>query len=150
MTIDGRGRHLKARYRFVTSDVALTGAAFHLSLSKGHEKLPPPKGHHMQQLPHPQGTAEIGEMTRGTQPRSGAQSTYTAAATIQRAALPAVLDVPQAARLLGIGRTLAYELIRTNQWPTPVIRMGRLIKIPSGPIVELMTTGAAAPRQTAS
>lgn len=103
----------------------------------------------MHDLPHPRGTAEIGEMTRRTQPRSGAQSSYTAA-TIQRAALPAVLDVPQAARLLGIGRTLAYELIRTNQWPTPVIRMGRLIKIPSGPIVELMTTGAAAHRQTAS
>ena len=47
-------------------------------------------------------------------------------------------------------RTTSYELIRTNQWPTPVIRMGRLIKIPSGPIVELMTTGAAAHRQTAS
>lgn len=29
----------------------------------------------------------------------------------QRAVLPAVLDVPQAARLLGIGRTLAYELV---------------------------------------
>jgi predicted DNA-binding transcriptional regulator AlpA len=103
----------------------------------------------MHDLPHPRGTAEIGEMTRGTQPRSRAQHSYTEG-KIQRAALPAVLDVPQAARLLGIGRTLAYELIRTNQWPTPVIRMGRLIKIPSGPIVELMTTGAAAPRQTAS
>lgn len=61
--------------------------------------------------------------------------------------IPPVLDVPQAARLLGIGRTLAYELIRTNQWPTPVVRMGRLIKIPSGPIMELMTTGSAAHRQ---
>lgn len=64
--------------------------------------------------------------------------------------LPTVLDVPQAARLLGIGRTLAYELVRTNQWPTPVIRMGRLIKIPSWPIVELMTTGATVRPQRAS
>lgn len=55
--------------------------------------------------------------------------------------LPAVLDVPHAARLLGIGRTLAYELVRTNQWPSPVIRVGRLIKIPSGPLMELMSTG---------
>jgi predicted DNA-binding transcriptional regulator AlpA len=39
-----------------------------------------------------------------------------------------VLDVPEAAQLLGIGRTLAYDLVRTNQWPTPVIRKGRLIK----------------------
>jgi hypothetical protein len=63
--------------------------------------------------------------------------------------IPPVLDVPQAARLLGIGRTLAYELVRTNQWPTPVLRMGRLIKIPSGPLIELMTTGATTPRQAA-
>jgi hypothetical protein len=63
--------------------------------------------------------------------------------------IPPVLDVPQAARLLGIGRTLAYELVRTNQWPTPVIRMGRLIKIPSGPLIELMTTGATTDRQAA-
>jgi hypothetical protein len=61
--------------------------------------------------------------------------------------IPSVLDVPQAARLLGIGRTLAYELVRTDQWPTPVIRMGRLIKIPSGPLIELMTTGATTQRQ---
>ncbi len=100
----------------------------------------------MQDLPHPRGTAEVGELTRGTQAGSRAQNSYTEG-NKQRAALPAVLDVPQAARLLGIGRTLAYELIRTNQWPTPVIRMGRLIKIPSGPIIELMTTGSAANRR---
>ena len=47
--------------------------------------------------------------------------------------IPAMLTVPQAARLLGIGRTLAYELIRTDAWPTPIIRAGRLIKIPSAP-----------------
>jgi predicted DNA-binding transcriptional regulator AlpA len=94
----------------------------------------------MDDLPHPRATAEIGKMTRGKQPWSRAQNSYTAA-NVQRAALPAVLDVPQAARLLGIGRTLAYELVRTDQWPTPVIRMGRLIKIPSGPLIELMSTG---------
>lgn len=57
------------------------------------------------------------------------------------ASLPAMLDVPTAAQLLGIGRTLAYELIRTDHWPTPVVRIGRLIKIPSAPILELMATG---------
>jgi excisionase family DNA binding protein len=55
--------------------------------------------------------------------------------------LPAMLTVPQAARLLGIGRTLDYELIRTGAWPTPVIRAGRLIKIPSAPLLELLATG---------
>jgi predicted DNA-binding transcriptional regulator AlpA len=94
----------------------------------------------MGDLANPKATAEIVEMTHGTQPRSRSQNSYTAG-NIQRAALPAVLDVPQAARLLGIGRTLAYELVRTDQWPTPVIRVGRLIKIPSGPVIELMSTG---------
>ena len=94
----------------------------------------------MHDLPHPRGTAEIGEMTRGTQPRSGTRVSYTSG-NVQRGALPAVMDVPQAARLLGIGRTLAYELVRADQWPTPVIRVGRLIRIPSGPLIELMSTG---------
>jgi len=59
----------------------------------------------------------------------------------QRAVLPAVLDVPQAARLLGIGRTLGYELVRTDQWPTPVLCIGRLIRIPSRPLIELVSSG---------
>ena len=57
------------------------------------------------------------------------------------ARLPPMLTVPQAARVLGIGRTLAYELVRTGAWPTPVIRAGRLIKIPTAPLLELLATG---------
>jgi excisionase family DNA binding protein len=60
--------------------------------------------------------------------------------------IPAVLDVPEAARLLGVGRTLAYQLVREGQWPTPVVRVGRLIKIPTGPLLELL--GAADSRVT--
>jgi len=45
-------------------------------------------------------------------------------------ALPPVVDVPTAAKVLGIGRSLAYELVRTGQWPTPVVRVRKLIKIP--------------------
>ena len=56
---------------------------------------------------------------------------------------PRMLDVPEAAMMLGIGRTLAYELIRSNHWPTPVVRIGRLVRIPSGPILELLATGHA-------
>lgn len=54
------------------------------------------------------------------------------------AELPQFLTVPQAATVLGIGRTLAYELVRTGTWPTPVIRLGKLIKIPSGPLLDLI------------
>ena len=52
--------------------------------------------------------------------------------------LPPVLDLPTAARLLGIGRTAAYQLVRENQWPTPVIRVGRLIRVPTAPLVALL------------
>lgn len=55
--------------------------------------------------------------------------------------IPATLTVPQAARMLSIGRTLADELVRSGAWPTPIVRAGRLIKIPSGPLPELLATG---------
>jgi predicted DNA-binding transcriptional regulator AlpA len=53
-------------------------------------------------------------------------------------ALPPVVDVPTAARVLGVGRTSAYELVRTGQWPTPVLRLGRLVRVPSAPLLELI------------
>jgi len=54
---------------------------------------------------------------------------------------PPALTVEQAADILGIGRTFAYELIRTNSWPTPVLHIGRLVKIPSGPLIALLEHG---------
>ena len=54
------------------------------------------------------------------------------------AGLPALLDVPDAARVLGIGRSLAYELVRRGEWPTDVLRIGKLIKIPSAPLLRLL------------
>ena len=53
-------------------------------------------------------------------------------------ALPAVVDVPTAAEALGLSRTSAYELIRTGGWPTPVFRLGRLIRIPTAPLLDLL------------
>ena len=53
-------------------------------------------------------------------------------------ALPAVVDVPTAAEALGLSRTSAYELIRTGAWPTPVFRLGRLIRIPTAPLLDLL------------
>jgi predicted DNA-binding transcriptional regulator AlpA len=52
--------------------------------------------------------------------------------------LPTVLDVPTAAAILGVGRTAAYELIRTNRWPTPVLHVGKLIRIPTAPLLRLV------------
>lgn len=50
-------------------------------------------------------------------------------------ALPPTIDLLTAAALLGIGRTAAYRLVRENRWPTPVIRAGRLIRVPTAPLL---------------
>lgn len=55
--------------------------------------------------------------------------------------LPPVLDVPTAAKVLGIGRSLAYELVRRGEWPTTVRHVGKLIKIPTEPLVRLLGAG---------
>jgi excisionase family DNA binding protein len=52
--------------------------------------------------------------------------------------LPPVLDLPQAAALLGVGRTTAYRLVHDKLWPTPVLRLGRLIRIPTQPLLDLL------------
>ena len=53
-------------------------------------------------------------------------------------ALPVVVDVPTAADALGLGKTAAYELIRCGHWPTPVLRLGKLIRIPTAPLLALV------------
>jgi predicted DNA-binding transcriptional regulator AlpA len=57
--------------------------------------------------------------------------------------LPPVLDLPHAAALLGVGRTTAYRLVHEQQWPTPVLRLGRLIKIPTKPLLDLLAGATA-------
>lgn len=52
--------------------------------------------------------------------------------------MPPVLNVPAAAELLGVGRTAAYAAIRAGTWATPVLRLGRLVRIPSAPLLELL------------
>lgn len=56
----------------------------------------------------------------------------------QLRALPPVVDVPTAAAVLGVGRTAAYELIRTHEWPTPTLRLGKLIRVPTAPLLQLV------------
>ena len=53
-------------------------------------------------------------------------------------ALTAVIDVPTAARALGLGRAAAYQLVKEGQWPTPVFRVGKQIRIPTAPLLALL------------
>lgn len=57
--------------------------------------------------------------------------------------LPPTVDIVTAARILGVGRTVAYELVREGAWPTPVIHIGRKIRVPTAPLLVLL--GAAPP-----
>jgi hypothetical protein len=52
--------------------------------------------------------------------------------------LPVLLTVPLAGRVLGVGRTAAYQLVRRGEWPTPVVRVGAKIWIPRAPLLELV------------
>lgn len=58
-------------------------------------------------------------------------------------ALPPVIDLPTAARVLGIGKTVAYELVRAETWPTPVLRLGHKIRIPTEPLLALLGLSTA-------
>jgi hypothetical protein len=49
-----------------------------------------------------------------------------------------VVDLPTAAALLGIGRTISYALVREDRFPVPVLRVGRLIRVPTAPLLALL------------
>ena len=59
--------------------------------------------------------------------------------------LPVVVDLVTAAAVLGIGRTTAYELVRTGRWPTPVLRLGSRIRVPTAALRELLGLSTAGP-----
>lgn len=52
--------------------------------------------------------------------------------------LPPVLDLPTAAQLLGIGRTAAYALARRGAFPAPVLRIGKLYRVPAASLLEIL------------
>lgn len=45
--------------------------------------------------------------------------------------LPPVIDLATAGRALGIGRTKAYELARTGEFPCRVLRFGNSYRVPT-------------------
>jgi excisionase family DNA binding protein len=54
-----------------------------------------------------------------------------------------VVSVPEAARLLGISRTYAYEMIARGE--LPCIRLGRRILVPLRPLMRLLEGAGASP-----
>jgi excisionase family DNA binding protein len=52
--------------------------------------------------------------------------------------LPPALTVEQATGLLRIGRSKAYDAVRTGEWPTRIVRVGRCIRIPTAEVLRLL------------
>ena len=52
--------------------------------------------------------------------------------------LPAVTDLVTAGQALGLGRTKAYQLARTGQFPCPVIRAGKTWLVPTAGLLALL------------
>jgi excisionase family DNA binding protein len=59
--------------------------------------------------------------------------------------LPVVVDLVTAAAVLGVGRTTAYEMVRTGCWPTPVLRLGNRIRVPTAALRELLSLSTESP-----
>jgi len=53
-------------------------------------------------------------------------------------ALPATVNLATAARALGCGRSLAYELARQGQFPCRVLRVGNRYLVPTAELLRLL------------
>ena len=53
-------------------------------------------------------------------------------------ALPPTIDVPRACELLSISTWMGYELVKRGEFPVRVLRLGRAIRIPTQPLLELL------------
>lgn len=59
--------------------------------------------------------------------------------------LPPVLDLPEAAAVLRIGRTSAYALAKRGAFPVPVLRAGKLYRVPTAGLLGFLGLAAASP-----
>ena len=57
--------------------------------------------------------------------------------------LPPTIDLMTAARILGIGRTKAYQLARTGRFPCTIIRIGDLYRVATADLIRLLSATAA-------
>lgn len=59
-------------------------------------------------------------------------------------ALPPAVDLATAGRAFGIGRTKAFELARTGQFPVKVLQVGQKFRVPKTAILEALDVRPAA------
>lgn len=52
--------------------------------------------------------------------------------------LGSTTDIETAGAILGIGRTKAYQLAKADQFPVPLLRVGRRYLVPVPPLLRLL------------
>lgn len=52
--------------------------------------------------------------------------------------LPVVVDVPTAGRCFGLGRDGAYDLARQGQFPVPVLKLGRSLRVTRASLMQAL------------
>jgi excisionase family DNA binding protein len=62
-------------------------------------------------------------------------------------ALPVTVDVPTAARALGLGRSTAYELARRDEFPCRVLRVGSSYRIPTADLMRVLCIEPPTPEE---
>jgi Helix-turn-helix domain len=55
--------------------------------------------------------------------------------------LEPTVSLERAARILGIGRTLAYELARTGRFPVPLLKCGNRYRVPTASLLDALGLG---------
>ena len=48
------------------------------------------------------------------------------------------LSVPEAGKALGISRQTAYELARKDEFPLPVLKVGKKLRVPKAALARLL------------
>jgi hypothetical protein len=52
--------------------------------------------------------------------------------------LPAAVDLITAARILGVGRTKAYDLAKHGEFPCRIVRLGNAYLVPAAELLKLL------------
>jgi excisionase family DNA binding protein len=53
------------------------------------------------------------------------------------------MSLTEAATVLGIGRSTAYDLARRGDWPTALLRLGRQYRVPTAQLTALLDPGGS-------
>jgi excisionase family DNA binding protein len=62
-------------------------------------------------------------------------------------ALPVTVDVPTAARALGLGRSTGYELARRGEFPCRVLRVGSSYRVPTADLIRVLGVEPPTPQE---